>query len=152
MPLARIDKRWIQLSDVPVSKWQMFICKLNDLQLIHATMYNDEDRHGLHKYNIHKNEWTFMKYPQDAAQFMQIETMTIDKQADNTKVYFGDHDNNKLMMFDIETQNLTTVKSDYNVVIESSMVNVNGVFHNIGGDDNSVHVAWNSHNDFEITP
>ena len=32
----------------------------------------------------------------------------------------------------------------------SSMLDVNGVFHSIGGGGNTIHVAWNTHNDETI--
>ena len=148
MTLSGIDKRWILLSNFGgTDVLNDCIAPLSSFEFVVAILLNyDKDNNGIHKYNVHKNKWTqIMRYPQD--ELIQVETMAIGQQRHQTMIYFTNLVDGKLMMFDDEAKNLSTVKSNYPVAEDSSMVNINGVFHNIGGDENTEHVAWNSHND-----
>ena len=95
------DKRWIQLSNAPKTQYPVHISKLNHHEVIFTTTFNDEDIDGIHKYNIHTNEWKhIMKYPKDEQlDGLQIETMAIGQTANKTKIYLGEYNNDQLLLF-----------------------------------------------------
>lgn len=149
MTLSGIDKRWITLPNLCAKIDENdCISILNDHEFIIATLYNETANDGIHKYNINKNAWIqIWEYPHEEK--MQIETMAINRGTEQNKIYLGDchYKNKRLVMFDTTTNKLSTLKSPWKLKVDSSMVNVNGVFHIIGGYQNSTHVSWNSDND-----
>ena len=144
MAVCNIDERWSTLSGISHDRYWNHLSKINDHEfiLVHSGF---DDGDGVYKYNVHKNEWSQMIiYPKHK---IHIETVSISQEKHKTKIYLGDWENQNLIMFNMENQQLSTKKRDYSVVEASSMVVVNDVFHNIGGNEYTKHTAWNSHND-----
>ena len=108
MTLSGIDKRWIALSRCCLQIEQLdSISTLNNHELVVATLWNNRNEdHGMHKYNIHKDEWTQIgKYPHDRKIPNGVK-MAISQETN--KIYLADHENDKLRMFNIATQQLST--------------------------------------------
>ena len=66
MALSCLNRRWIQLNSFKADFIHAkCISALNNHEFIIATLFNDpDDNDGIHKYNIHKDEWTqITKYP-----------------------------------------------------------------------------------------
>ena len=150
MELLHVDKRFIRCADAP-QNGHAYLSPLNVHEFLIASGFNFKDMDGIRKYNIHKDKWTeMMKYPKKKN--MHIEDVTTDHKEPKSKIYLLESNDDRLMEFDINTKLLSNFKCNYGVGTDSSMVNINGVFHSIGGNDtggafNSKHRAINSDND-----
>ena len=143
MALSEIDKRWIYLNrfGTKISRADC-IATLNNHEFILANSWNKGDEDGLHKYNIHKNEWTqIMHYSRNEE--MQITNIAIGQGTQKNKIYLSDYMNANLMVYDIKTQRLSTINSNHGWY--SFMVNVNDKLHCIAVDEKSKHIVWNPH-------
>ena len=111
MTLSKIDKRWIVLSHFPgiFTECDHCISPLDNHEFLVAAYldHGDEDE-DIHKYNIHKDEWTYI-IKNRGNEFKKIDTMAIGQQIPKTKIYLGHSSNKKLFMFDIETQKLSII-------------------------------------------
>ena len=147
MSVSGIDKRWIKLKAYSDQIGEIdSASNLNNNEFIIASSYNSSDYDGIHKYNMHKNEWeTVLKYPDDT--YILMEIITVAEDLTGTKIYLGEWRYQEWKIFDMKSKNLSKINSDYEVKCNTSMVNVNGIFHILGGNDDTRHVTWDTCND-----
>eukprot|EP01083_Nonionella_stella_P229040 811144_1 len=144
MSVKEIPSKWSKLEPFPDTIKYGDITMINDYEFALATPCKEEHQFswdGIYKYNNRMNKWT---------KFIEYST---NYQTSWQKIVFNENDN-KLYTYDAEAQMTTFDINTKQININSNccapnvaghcLVNANGEFHLIGGENNTKHFKLNN--------